>query len=139
MDALAERQIAHLSGGQQQRVLLARALAQEADLYLMDEPFAGVDAATEDIIISLLKTMTLQEKTVAVVHHDLQSAAQYFDWCVLLNMHVVASGVTKEIFTSTLLQKTYGGKLTILSSIGELLKEKELSPRKEEQRTYPSQ
>lgn len=129
MEPLAKRQISQLSGGQQQRVFLARALAQEAQLYLMDEPFVGIDAATEKIIARLLQTMAHQGKTILVVHHDLQSAAHYFDWSVLLNMRVVASGPLKEVFTTELLQQTYGGKLTVLSNIGELLRTQGVSPR----------
>ncbi len=114
MGSLAKQQIAQLSGGQQQRVLLARSLAQEAGLYLMDEPFVGVDAATENLIIDLLKTMAREGRTFVVVHHDLQSAPKYFDWGVLLNKKVVASGSTKDIFTPGLLQSTYGKKLVFL-------------------------
>lgn len=117
----ANRQIANLSGGQQQRVFLARALAQEADLYFMDEPFAGVDAATEAAIISVLRELRDQGKTILVVHHDLPTARQYFDLLLLLNMNVVAFGKTQEVFTAELLQKTYGGRLTILSEVAQAL------------------
>ncbi len=129
MEPLAHRQIAQLSGGQQQRVFLARALAQEAQLYLMDEPFVGVDVATEEMIVDLLQTMAREGKTIIVVHHDLQSAVQYFDWSMLLNMRMVAVGPTQDVLTPALLQETYGGKLTILSKISDLLKEQEVSPR----------
>ena len=115
----ANRQIGNLSGGQQQRVFLARALAQDSDLYFMDQPFVGVDAATERAIIELLQEMRAQGKTVIVVHHDLQSAQQYFDMLMLLNMRLVACGKTEDIFTTELLQKTYGGKLTILSEMAD--------------------
>ncbi|MFY0626645.1 MAG: metal ABC transporter ATP-binding protein [Reichenbachiella sp.] len=120
----ANRQISQLSGGQQQRVFLARALAQNADLYFMDEPFAGVDAATEKAIINILKKMSEQGKTVVVVHHDLQTVTQYFDWVVQLNTRLVASGPIEEAFTQELLQETYGGKLTILADVGNLLQKK---------------
>lgn len=113
----ANRQISNLSGGQQQRVFLARALAQQSDLYLMDEPFAGVDAATERAIIALLQELKARGKTILVVHHDLTTVREYFDHLVLLNMRVVASGPTDEIFTVDLLQKTYGGRLTLLSDV----------------------
>lgn len=113
----ANRQISNLSGGQQQRVFLARALAQESDLYLMDEPFAGVDAATESAIIELLKELKNRGKTILVVHHDLTTAREYFDSLVLLNMRVVAFGPTEEVFTVDQLQKTYGGRLTLLSDV----------------------
>jgi len=131
MSAFASRQISQLSGGQQQRVFLARALAQEADLYLMDEPFVGVDAATESAIITLLREMRAAGKTVIVVHHDLQSAAEYFDWVVLLNMRLVASGETKTTLTTALLEETYGGRLTVLSEVGELLKKAQFPSREE--------
>ncbi|RJE74928.1 metal ABC transporter ATP-binding protein [Reichenbachiella sp. MSK19-1] len=122
MTEFANRQISQLSGGQQQRVFLARALAQNADLYFMDEPFAGVDAATEKAIIGILKQMSAQGKTVIVVHHDLQTVTKYFDWVVQLNTRLVASGPVEEVFTQELLQETYGGKLTILSDVGNLLR-----------------
>ena len=115
----ADRQISNLSGGQQQRVFLARALAQESDLYFMDEPFTGVDAATESAIISLLQALRSRGKTILVVHHDLPTARTYFDWLLLLNMRVVAFGPTDQVFTPELLQKTYGGRLTVLSEVAE--------------------
>lgn len=119
MDAYGERQIANLSGGQRQRVFLARALAQDAQVYLMDEPFAGVDAATESAIILLLRDMKARGRTVLVVHHDLQTAPDYFDSILMLNMRLVAFGPTKDVFTAPLLHKTYGGRLTILSEAAE--------------------
>ena len=118
----AHSQIANLSGGQQQRVFLARALAQESDLYFMDEPFAGVDAATESAIITLLHELKNKGKTLLVVHHDLPTARNYFDMLLLLNMRVVAFGPTEEVFTYELLQKTYGGRLTILSEVAEAVR-----------------
>ncbi|WKV11702.1 metal ABC transporter ATP-binding protein [Marivirga harenae] len=121
MEQFKDRQISQLSGGQQQRVFLARALAQQADIYFMDEPFAGVDASTEKAIIELLGEMSAQNKTVIVVHHDLQSVAKYFDWIILLNMRLVASGPINEAFTPELLQETYGGKLTLLTEISDLI------------------
>lgn len=129
MDGFVDRQIAQLSGGQQQRVFLARALAQEADLYFMDEPFAGVDAATESAILEVLRELTNEGKTIVVVHHDLQSAAEFFDWIVLLNMRLVASGPINEVFTPELLQETYGGKLTVLSEIGDMVSKREFPNR----------
>ncbi len=122
MEAYVKRQISQLSGGQQQRVFLARALAQQAELYFMDEPFSGVDAATEKAIIELLREMSGKGNTVIVVHHDLQSVTEYFDWVILLNMRLVAYGPTEEVFTAELLQETYGGKLTLLSDVGNLMK-----------------
>jgi len=115
----ADRQISNLSGGQQQRVFLARALAQESDLYFMDEPFAGVDAATEAAIVTILQELKDQGKTLLVVHHDLPTAKTYFDSLLLLNMRVVAYGPTEEVFNYDLLQSTYGGRLTILSEVAD--------------------
>jgi manganese/zinc/iron transport system ATP- binding protein len=114
MGPYANRQISQLSGGQQQRVFLARALAQDADLYFMDEPFVGVDAATEKAIITLLNNLKKQGKTVLVVHHDLNTVKEYFDWIMLLNKELIGIGPTEELFTKEFLQKTYGGKLTML-------------------------
>ena len=111
----AHRQISQLSGGQQQRTFLARALVQDADIYFMDEPFAAVDAATERAIVELLKELQKRGKTVLVVHHDLATVPQYFDWTVLLNMRVVAAGPTDEVFTQENLRRTYGGKLTLFT------------------------
>lgn len=121
----ANRQIANLSGGQQQRVFLARALAQESDLYLMDEPFAGVDAATESAIMDIMHELKDRGKTLIVVHHDLPTARNYFDMLILLNMRLVAFGPTEEVFTNELLQKTYGGRLTILSEVADAVRRKE--------------
>jgi manganese/zinc/iron transport system ATP- binding protein len=120
----ANRQISNLSGGQQQRVFLARALAQESDLYFMDEPFAGVDAATESAIVTLLHELRDRGKTLLVVHHDLPSAREYFDMLLLLNMRVVAFGATRDVFNHDLLQKTYGGRLTILSEVADAVEAK---------------
>ena len=114
----AMRQISQLSGGQQQRVFLARALTQDADLYLMDEPFAAVDAATERAIVDILKQLRERGKTALVVHHDLQTVSEYFDHVMLLNMRLVATGPTEEVFTSDNLRKTYGGKLALLDRVG---------------------
>ena len=121
MEAFAHRQISQLSGGQQQRVFIARALAQDAQLYCMDEPFAGVDMATEVAIVELLRELTRQGKTVLVVHHDLQSVPKYFDWTILLNVRLVASGPTGEAFNSETLRETYGSQLTVLSNVTELI------------------
>jgi manganese/zinc/iron transport system ATP- binding protein len=132
MQHLAERQIGELSGGQQQRIFLARALAQEADLYFMDEPFVGVDAATEKSIVTLLRELAAQGKSIIVVHHDLQTASQYFDWVVLLNMRLVGVGPVQDILKADLLQATYGGKLTILSQVGDLIEKTEFPTKEEE-------
>jgi manganese/zinc/iron transport system ATP- binding protein len=122
---LARRQISQLSGGQQQRTFLARALVQNADLYFMDEPFAGVDAATEQAIIELLQRLRIEGKTALVIHHDLQTVAEYFDYLVLLNMRVVAHGPTQQVFNQANLQKTYGGRLTLLDEATEAMRRRD--------------
>ena len=111
----AKRQISQLSGGQQQRVFLARALAQESQIYFMDEPFASVDAATERAIVQVVADLRSAGKTIIVVHHDLQTVREYFDHVILLNMRVVAHGAVEEVYTQENLKKTYGGRLTLLS------------------------
>jgi manganese/zinc/iron transport system ATP- binding protein len=115
MADFADRQISQLSGGQQQRVFLARALAQDARIYFMDEPFAGVDATTERAIVALLGELRKAGKTVVVVHHDLETAPVYFDWAVLLNVRLQAAGPMAEVFTMENLQRTYGGRVAFLS------------------------
>lgn len=117
----AKRQISQLSGGQQQRVFLARALVQDAQLYLMDEPFAGVDASTEKAIVRILQDLRSDGKTCIVVHHDLQTVPDYFDEVLLLNMRVVASGPTAQVFTRDNLQRTYGGRLTLLDEAAQAM------------------
>ena len=114
MADLAKRQINQLSGGQQQRVFIARALAQDSDLYFMDEPFLGVDVATEQALVKCLKELQRLGKTTVAVHHDLGTVTDYFDWVILLNMRVVASGSIEKVFTPENLKKTYGGKLSLL-------------------------
>lgn len=111
MDAFADRSIGQLSGGQQQRVFLARALAQNPDVYFLDEPFAGVDIATEKTIIDILKGLQSKGKSIFVVHHDLQTVEEYFDYTILLNKTIIAAGPTEKVFIPPLLQETYGGKL----------------------------
>jgi manganese/zinc/iron transport system ATP- binding protein len=115
----ANRQINQLSGGQQQRVFLARALAQESDLYFMDEPFAGVDATTEVSIVKLLKSLRDQKKTVVCVHHDLVTVPEYFDHVLLFNTRVIAAGPVIEVFKEENLKRTYGGRLTLLDEISD--------------------
>ncbi|AAC65154.1 transition metal ABC transporter ATP-binding protein TroB [Treponema pallidum] len=112
MGAFLDRQISELSGGQQQRVFLARALVQDADLYFMDEPFQGVDAATEQAIVTLLKTLKGRGKTLLVVHHDLQTVAEYFDRVLLLNVRVIAEGAVVSAFTEEYVQRAYGGRIS---------------------------
>jgi len=125
MRPFARRQIRQLSGGQQQRVFLARALAEQARIYFLDEPLAGVDAATETAIINLLQSMRSDRKTVFVVHHDLQTVRDYFDWVILLNMRLVACGPVDETYTPENLQKTYGGRLTLLDEAAEAMRQRE--------------
>jgi manganese/zinc/iron transport system ATP- binding protein len=117
----AKRQISQLSGGQQQRVFLARALVQDARLYFMDEPFAGVDASTEKAIVNILHELRDTGKTALVVHHDLQTVPEYFDHVILLNMRIVAAGPTDEVFTKENLHKTYGGRLTLLDEAAQAM------------------
>ena len=132
MEKYAKRQISQLSGGQQQRVFLARALTQNADIYFLDEPFAGVDAATEKAIFKILQDLSKEGKTIVVVHHDLQSVENYFDWIILLNLRLVASGPTNAVFTPSLLEETYGGKLTLLTEVGELVQKGEFEAREKQ-------
>lgn len=120
---LAQRQISQLSGGQQQRVFLARALAQDARIYFMDEPFAAVDAATEKAMVALLRELRDRGKTCLIVHHDLATVAEYFDYLVLLNMRVVKAGPTGEVLTRENLQATYGGRLALLEQAGQALRQ----------------
>jgi manganese/zinc/iron transport system ATP- binding protein len=111
MEDFAKRQIGQLSGGQQQRVFLARALAQDAELYLLDEPFAGVDAATEKAIIAVLKSLRDAGKTVVAVHHDLSTVPDYFDHAFIINTRRIAEGTVADVFTTDILQNAYGGRL----------------------------
>ncbi len=115
MQDFAGRQISQLSGGQQQRVFLARAILQDAQVYFMDEPFQGVDATTERAIIEILQDFRAKGKTVLVVHHDLQTVPEYFDWVTLLNVRRIASGPVDEVFTETNLRLAYGGRVAFLT------------------------
>ena len=120
----ARQQIGSLSGGQQQRVLLARALAQQARLYLMDEPFSGIDANTEQLLFSLMEKMCKQGKTIVIVFHNLQAITQHFDWILMLNKRLIASGPTQTVFNEQNLQSTYGPELTMLSEVRKRMEEK---------------
>lgn len=122
MTPYADRQIGQLSGGQQQRVFIARALAQEADIYLLDEPFSGIDATTERTIVQILHELQSQGKTIVAVHHDLQTIPSYFDSVIMLNLRLIASGFVSDVFTTENLQKTFGGQLTILDRITEAMR-----------------
>ncbi|WP_163582486.1 metal ABC transporter ATP-binding protein [Gracilibacillus saliphilus] len=117
METYANRQISQLSGGQQQRVFLARALAQNTPIYFMDEPFAGVDAATEKMMIQLMKQWKNDGKTVIIVHHDLQTVQEYFDHVLLLNKKTIGCGKTSDVFQPQNIERTYGGSLTFPPSI----------------------
>jgi len=127
---LAKQQIGQISGGQQQRTFLARALAQRADLYFMDEPMAGVDAATERVIFDVLRELRDEGKTVIVVHHDLRTVPEYFDHVILLNTRVVASGPTQTVFNQQNLRKTYGGRSAILEAADEAVRQAAGAPSK---------
>lgn len=119
MAKFAGRQISQLSGGQQQRTFLARALVQDAQVYFMDEPFQGVDATTERAIVTLLKELRAAGKTVVVVHHDLQTVPEYFDWVTLLNVRRIASGPVGDVFTDENLRRTYGGRISFINGNGQ--------------------
>ncbi|MGB9633065.1 MAG: metal ABC transporter ATP-binding protein [Chloroflexaceae bacterium] len=118
MAEFAHRQISQLSGGQQQRVFLARALVQDAQIYIMDEPFQGVDAVTERAIVALLRDLRTRGRTVVVVHHDLQTVPEYFDWVTLINVRRIASGPVQEVFTEANLRATYGGRIAFPGPVG---------------------
>ncbi|XKE44540.1 metal ABC transporter ATP-binding protein [Halomonas organivorans] len=118
MAAFARRQISQLSGGQQQRVFLARALVQQADVYFLDEPMAGVDATTERAIVDILRHLRDDGKTLIVVHHDLQTVRSYFDWLLILNVRVIAQGPVSEVYTADNLKRAYGGQIALLDDTG---------------------
>jgi manganese/zinc/iron transport system ATP- binding protein len=123
----SKRQISELSGGQQQRVFLARALVQEAQVYLLDEPFSGIDVTTEEIIVNLLKELTAQGKTIVCVHHDLSTVNQYFDWTIMLNLRLVTAGPTNQVFTQEKIQQTYSGRLRMLDEVAQKLRNEQWS------------
>lgn len=125
MAGYAHRQINQLSGGQQQRVFLARALLQEADVYFMDEPFTGIDLGTETVIVQLLQQLRDKGKTVFVVHHDLSTVERYFDWTILLNTRLIASGPTNQVFTPDDLNATYGKSYALFDEALRLSQQKQ--------------
>jgi manganese/zinc/iron transport system ATP- binding protein len=131
MTQYAERQISQLSGGQQQRVFIARALLQEADIYFMDEPFAGVDLATETVLIQLLQQLRQKGKTVFVVHHDLNTMDRYFDWGIMLNMRLVACGPLDQIFNAQTLNSTYGKSYALLDEALKIAQSKQTGIKKD--------
>jgi manganese/zinc/iron transport system ATP- binding protein len=122
----AKRQINQLSGGQQQRAFLARALMQEADLYLMDEAFAGIDAASIKALIAILQQFAKQGKTFFIVHHDLESVRQIFNWVILLNLRLVGYGSVETVFTPEMIQKTYGRETALFDEAARLSQERAL-------------
>jgi manganese/zinc/iron transport system ATP- binding protein len=117
---LSQRQISELSGGQRQRVFLSRALAQQADVYLLDEPFVGIDAVTQSQIVELLQSLRAAGKTIVVVHHDLQTASEYFTRVLLLNLRLIAFGTPDEVLTRERLRQAYGGRMSILADAADL-------------------
>ena len=120
MEKFAKRQIRQLSGGQKQRLFIARALMQDADVFLMDEPFSGIDLATAEVIFELLKELKREKKSIFVVHHDLVSARRYFDWCILLNTSLIASGSKEEVLNRDNLYRTYGNVPVLFEEISDL-------------------
>lgn len=124
LNAFANRQISQLSGGQQQRAFLARALMQEADIYFMDEPFVGIDATTEKELIEVFRKLKEQGKTVFVVHHDLSTVSNYYDWLVVLNMRLIASGPVDETLTAEVLQTAYGKSYDLFGEAFNLIQHK---------------
>lgn len=123
LEEFASRQISQLSGGQQQRAFLARALIQEADMYFMDEPFAGIDISSSKTIISILQGLRDEGKTLFVVHHDLANVVEIFDWMILLNMRLVGSGPIHEILTPEMIRKAYGRESLLLDEATRLSQE----------------
>lgn len=124
MQSYADRQISQLSGGQQQRAFIARALLQEADIYFMDEPFAGIDLATEAVIMDILHQLKAKGKTVFIVHHDLNTVESYFDWVIMLNMRLVACGSVAQVFNSDNLNATYGKSYALFDEALKLSQQK---------------
>ena len=120
----AKRQIDELSGGQQQRIFLARALLQEADIYFMDEPFSGIDMATEKDLVTLMTALKSEGKTLFIVHHDLTTVRDYFDWVLLLNTCLIASGPVQDVFTEENLERTYGKSSYMLTRAKKLAQSK---------------
>lgn len=118
MEDYAKRQIAELSGGQQQRVFLARALAQQADFFFLDEPFVGIDVASEKVIIGILQKLRDEGKTIFVVHHDLSKVEEYFDALILINKQLIQSGAVKNVITPELMTKAYSMDGNLLYKMG---------------------
>jgi manganese/zinc/iron transport system ATP- binding protein len=129
MLSLADRQIRKLSGGEQQRLFVARALLQEAEIYLLDEPFAGIDAEAEKRVLAIFENLQQEGKTVVAVHHDLNTAERYFNWIVLLNTCLIASGPTKDVFSKENLYRTYGRSPSLLDEAAKMAQDKTLGLR----------
>lgn len=125
----ADRQIRKLSGGEQQKLFVARALLQEAEIYLLDEPFAGIDAEAEKSILALFDTLQREGKTVIAVHHDLNTAEKYFNWIIFLNTCLIASGPTSEVFSKENISRTYGRSPTLLDEAARMAQDKTLGRR----------
>jgi manganese/zinc/iron transport system ATP- binding protein len=125
---VADRQIGRLSGGQQQRVFLARSLAQQADIYVLDEPLAGVDAGSQEEIFRVLAELRGEGRLVVVVHHDLRTAADWFDRVALVDMRLVAAGPTADVLTPENLRRTYAGRLDVLDELGRAVARRERTP-----------
>ncbi len=117
----ADKHISELSGGEKQRIFIARALAQEAEVYFFDEPLVGIDATSEKEIMEILNQMKMEGKSIFVVHHDLQSSVEYFDWVIFINRKIVASGPISSVFSLQNLQNTYGEAFSVLSKINQLV------------------
>lgn len=118
MEEYADRQIGELSGGQQQRVFIARALAQKAECFFLDEPFIGIDVATQDIIVNILAELRDEGKTLFVVNHDLMKVEGYFDDLILINKDLIGAGPVEEIFQPELMEKAYQTPLAVFMSLG---------------------
>jgi manganese/zinc/iron transport system ATP- binding protein len=125
MLSFAHRQISQLSGGQQQRLFIARALLQDAEIYLMDEPFAGVDMATEKEIMSIVDKLRAEGKTVLIVHHDLSTVDAYFDWAIMLNTSLVACGPVSEVFHAENVLRAYGRGSALLDEAVRLTQDRQ--------------
>ena len=128
LEDLAGRQIGRLSGGQRQRVFLARALAQQADVYFLDEPMAGVDARSQEQILTVLSGLRELGKLVIVVHHDLRAVTDWFDAVALIDMRLVATGPTRETLTPDNLRRTYAGAVDVLDEVGRAVQRRSRTP-----------
>lgn len=124
MSPFRDRQISQLSGGQQQRAFIARALMQEADVYFLDEPFAGIDIASETVLMDIIRKLRDSGKTIFIVHHDLTTVETYFDWLIILNMRLVASGKVADVFNPDTLHSAYGKSYSLFDEVLKLSQNK---------------